>query len=238
MLDFSVPSSARDGLLAASKSDLARIFYSHDGRTAHKWLHYLDIYERHLQQYRGTDVRLLEIGVDQGGSLEVWRKYFGPAATIFGVDINPDCATRVNAPNQVRIGSQDDPAFLKRVVHEMGGIDIVLDDGSHIAHHQAASFAVLFPLLPEGGCYIIEDMHTAYWLGEHRGGLKRRGTAVELVKEMIDDLHRWYHAQRRPSHGPIGAVHVYDSIAIIEKRTASQPGHICVPGTRAPSRRR
>ena len=73
MPDLSVPSSARVGLLAESKSDMARIFYSHDGRTADKWLHYLDIYERHLQQYRGTDVRLLEIGVDQGGSLEVWR---------------------------------------------------------------------------------------------------------------------------------------------------------------------
>jgi hypothetical protein len=227
--ELSVPSSASDGLRAVSKSDLARIFYGHEGRTAHKWLHYLDIYERHLHQYRGTDFKFLEIGVSEGGSLEVWRKYFGSEATIFGIDINADCATRVTAPNQVRIGSQDDRDFLHNVVQEMGGIDVVLDDGSHIGSHQAMSFAVLFPLLREGGSYIIEDLHTAYWPGAHRGGLKRRGSAIELVKEMIDDMHRWYHTQKRPSHGPIGAVHVYDSIAIIEKRTAPRPGHIRVP---------
>lgn len=227
--DLSVPSSDKDRLLAESKSDLARIFYSHDGRTAHKWLHYFEVYERHLQQYRGRDVKFLEIGVSEGGSLEVWRKYFGPGATIFGIDVNPHCATRVDAPNQVRVGSQDDSDFLKRVVREMGGIDVVLDDGSHVGRHQAVSFSVLFPLLREGGLYIIEDMHTSYWPGEHFGGLKRRGTAIELVKEMIDDMHRWYHTQSRPSHGPIGAVHMYDSIAVIEKRTAPQPGHIRVP---------
>ena len=77
---------------------------------------------------------------------------------------------------------------------------------------------------------MIEDMHTAYWPGRFRGGLKRNGTAIELVKEMIDDMHRWYHSQRRPSHGSIGALHIYDSLAVIEKRALRQPGHIRVPG--------
>jgi hypothetical protein len=83
---------------------------------------------------------MLEIGVFKGGSLELWREYFGPAATIFGVDVNPKCADYVTAPNQVRIGSQDDALFLEKVVLEIGTLDIVLDDDSHIGHHQRRSF--------------------------------------------------------------------------------------------------
>jgi cephalosporin hydroxylase len=230
--DMELPTSAKEDLLARSQTDLARIFYSHDGRIIHKWLHYLDIYDRYLSEYRGSAVRFLEIGVSWGGSLEMWRKYLGPSATIFGIDVNPDCANHFDPPNQVRIGSQADGDFLKSVVAEMGGVDIVLDDGSHAAHHQSASFATLFPLLSEGGLYMMEDLHTAYWPGDHRGGLKRKGTAIELVKETIDDMHRWYHRQRRPSHGAIGAVHAYDSMAIIEKKHLPPPRHIRVPLSR------
>ncbi len=223
------PSTSRDRLRAELRSDFARIFYSHEGRIAHKWLHYLDVYDRYLTPYRETPVRMLEIGVNKGGSLEVWRKFLGEKATIVRIDINPECAERVDPPNQVRIGSQADPAFLRSVVEEMGGVDVVLDDGSHIADHQVASFATLFPLLAHGGLYMIEDMHTSYWSGIFKGGLKRRGTAVELVKETIDDLHRSYHRQNRPPHGAIRAVHAYDSLAIIEKGAMPRPAHIKIP---------
>jgi hypothetical protein len=97
---------------------------------------------------------MLEIGVWKGGSLDMWRKFFGPDATLFGVDINSDCARFDGKSASVRIGSQDDPEFLRGVVKEMGKVDIVLDDGSHIASHQRASFEALFPLLSEGGLYI------------------------------------------------------------------------------------
>ena len=174
-------------------------------------------------------MRFLEIGVFKGGSLEVWRDYLGPRATIFGIDIDPDCAAYVDAPNQVRIGSQADPKFLREIVAAMGGVDVVLDDGSHVARHQTISFATLFPLLSDGGLYMIEDTHTSYWPGWFFGGLKRKGTAVELIKETIDDMHRWYHWQKRPSHGPVRAVHAYDSVAVIEKQATPPPTHIFVP---------
>ena len=106
---------------------------------------------------------MLEIGVFMGGSLALWRKFLGPDAVIFGIDINPSCIAFDGQFACVRIGSQDDPQFLRSIVAEMGGIDVVLDDGSHIASHQRASFDLLFPLLSDGGHYIVEDMHTAYW---------------------------------------------------------------------------
>ena len=223
-----VPNSEKGRLLAEADNEFARVFFRHKGRVARKWIHYLEVYDRYLSGYRGSDVRLLEIGVDEGGSLEVWREYLGPHATIFGVDINAACADRVDPPNQCRIGSQDDPEFMRGVVAEMGGVDVVLDDGSHVAPHQQLTFAALFPLLPEGGLYMIEDMHTSYWPGGFKGGLRRKGTAIEMVKEAIDDMHRWYYKQRRQPLGPIGAIHVYDSLVVIEKRTSQQPRHIRV----------
>ena len=136
--------SERKRLMDESRSDLARLLYGHEGRLLWKWTHYADLYDRHFGPYRGKPIRMLEIGVFEGGSLELWREYFGPQAIIFGIYINPDCATKADEPNQVRIGSQADPDFLKSVVAEMGGVDIVLDDGSHIAAHQRSAFAPCF----------------------------------------------------------------------------------------------
>lgn len=211
---------------------LTDLFFAQQGRRVHKWVHYLGIYERYLKGYRGSDIKMLEIGVNKGGSLDLWRDYFGPSAKIFGIDIDPECANHVTAPNQVRIGSQDDPAFLKRVVEELGAPDIILDDGSHIGRHQRASFDVLFPLLKDNGLYIIEDMHSAYWHGLYEGGFRCKGTAIEHVKEMIDDMHAWYHnhATVSPARDRIGAIHVHDSITIIEKVSAKpRPTRVMVP---------
>jgi hypothetical protein len=227
----SVRPPAPEPLLAdtLARTEIGRLFAAHRGRVIDKWLWYFEAYERHFAPLRGRPIRLLEIGVFKGGSLELWRQYFGPDAVIFGVDIDPECAARVDAPNQVRIGSQADGAFLARVVSEMGGVDVVIDDGSHVAAHQRASFAALFPLLEEGGLYVIEDMHTSYWPGFHHGGNDRPGTAVEFAKQLIDDLHRSWHWRRRRPHGPVGAVHAYDSMVFIEKRQALPPYRVSAP---------
>jgi cephalosporin hydroxylase len=218
----------RSAFANQASGPLADLFFGHSGRVIHKWVHYLDIYERHFSPYRNTPFKMLEIGVSKGGSLEMWRQYFGDKATIFGIDINPACADRVTAPNQVRIGSQDDPEFLKKVVLEMGIPDIVLDDGSHIASHQQITFDVLFPLLKPGALYVIEDLHTSYWPAIYGGGHGRKKTAIGHVKQMIDDMHAWYHnsPEETPAKTEIGAIHMYDSIVFIEKVNKQQPGHL------------
>ena len=212
-----------------AKGDLAKIFFEHRGRMLWKWIHYLEIYERHFAPYRNKPVTMLEIGVFKGGSLEMWREYFGQAAIIFGIDKNPDFAGNVIAPNQVRIGSQDDPMFLQKVISEMGSPDIILDDGSHVGRHQRTSFEILFPRLGPGGLYVLEDLHTSYW-PPFEGGYQRKGTAIEHIKQMIDDMHAWYHHQplKTPAKTDIGAIHLYDSIVVIEKRHREQPAHLQV----------
>ena len=71
-------------------NDLERFFSSEDHHLITKWKHYFEIYDRYLSRYRDTAVNIMEIGVFHGGSLQMWRDYFGPAANIYGVDINPE----------------------------------------------------------------------------------------------------------------------------------------------------
>ena len=228
---FSIDSAEAEVRGEAASSELERQFYAHKGRVVHKWTHYLPIYDQYFARFRGTGIRMLEVGVFKGGSLELWRDYLGPSATIFGIDINPACAEYVSPPNVVRIGSQDDRKFLKAVVAEMGGVDLVLDDGSHIGRHQWVSFETLFPLLNEGGLYIIEDLHTSYWPGFAEGGYRRSGTAIALIKRLIDDMHGNYHNRPQLEASAtewIPAIHIYDSTVVIEKQRRSPPAHIQV----------
>lgn len=209
-------------------SPLEEMFSVKEGRPVTKWPHYLRFYERIFAIHRGQPVRMLEIGVQRGGSLELWRRYLGARAIIYGIDIDPECAQRVDPPNQVRIGSQDDPEFLLSVVREMGGgIDIVLDDGSHVASHQRTSFRTLWPRLSHGGVYVIEDLHSSYW-PEWEGGYRAPGSAIELVKDLIDDMHGWYHAEdpRHVSREELGQISIADSIVAIHKVKRGRPGFI------------
>ncbi|MFT6605156.1 MAG: hypothetical protein ACJA2X_000332 [Halocynthiibacter sp.] len=203
------------------------LFWSNTGPIVHKWHHYLPIYERYFGPYRDRNPRVLEIGVSKGGSLALWREYFGPDAIIFGVDIDPSCAKLNGQSGQVRIGSQDDPDFLKGVIEEMGGVDIILDDGSHISKHIRASLDTLFPLLENGGVYMIEDIHATYWKS-HKGGYQQRGSIVSDLRQMYDDMHHWYHneGQKIPATSDfLSAMHLYDSIAVLEKRQVPRPRH-------------
>ena len=204
-------------------------FFEHEGRVAHKWIHYLPIYDRLFSRFVGKAPRMLEIGVNKGGSLQLWRKVFGPEAVIYGIDIDPLTRDRAEAPNEVRIGSQDDPQFLRDVVQEMGGIDIVLDDGSHVQRHIISSFETLFPLLDSNGVYAIEDLQTSYWPGEHEGGWRRKGTAMEYLKAIVDDLNAQYHWSPHNAlyRDQIDEIRLFPSMAAIEKcPSKARLGHL------------
>ena len=204
------------------QGDLLDIYASTTETLVHKWHHYLPIYERYFGPWRnrpGQPVRFLEIGVSGGGSLAMWRRYFGPDAIIFGIDIDPACAAFNGQGGQVRIGSQADPDFLRSVAQEMGGVDVVLDDGSHVMEHIKASLQTLLPLVSLGGTYMIEDLHTAYW-PEYGGGFKAPDNFFNFIRASIDDMHQWYH--EAPMAHPelalqVAGLHVHDSIVVLDK---------------------
>ena len=212
---------------AKDRAGFEGIFWSNEGPIVHKWHHYLPIYERYFAPYKKLNPRFLEIGVSKGGSLSLWRKYFGPDAIIFGIDIDPSCAALDGKDGQVRIGSQDDPEFLANVVKEMGGVDIILDDGSHCSKHIRASLNTLFPLLEEGGTYMVEDLHATYW-ETHEGGYQEPNSIIGDIRQMYDDMHHWYHSEGQKIEATtdnLAALHLYDSIAVLEKSRVQQPCH-------------
>ena len=106
----------------------------------HKWDHYFDIYERYFSGYRGISVNLLEVGISHGGSLQIWREYFGKDANIFAIDINPECKKFEDEKTSIYIGSQDDEKFLKQVIDALPQLDILIDDGGHTMNQQLVSF--------------------------------------------------------------------------------------------------
>src|SRR5947209_16132590 len=102
-----------------------------DARVTLKWRHYFPAYERHFARFVNQDVTFLEIGTGEGGSSQMWKRFFGPHARIVSIDNRESCAQYSDDQVFVRIGSQSDPAFLDSLLAEFGPPDIVLDDGSH-----------------------------------------------------------------------------------------------------------
>ncbi len=202
-------------------------FLNHDGRVIDKWKHYFPAYERHFARYVNRPLTFLEIGCGEGGSLQMWKRYFGPHAQIVGVDIRPDCARFQEDQIAVRIGDQSDPVFLDSLIAEFGTPDIVLDDGSHIMHHIVASFGFLFPRTAADGVYMVEDLHTAY-MDEYGGGLRRPGTFIELCKTLLDELNAdWTRGELPPTTFTRDtlSMHFYDSVAVFERgRTTHKTG--------------
>jgi len=204
---------------------------AHSGHPFTKSWHYLEFYNDRLggiaESSRNgtlpTPLRILEIGVWQGGSLQLWRKFFGESAVIFGVDIEESCLQIPDPGGVVRIGSQTDSDFLAKVVQEMGGVDIVIDDGSHRCGDVIESFHTLFPLMSQGGYYFVEDLHTSYW-PQWQGGLRRPDTSIEFFKDLADVVNSDYFRKsptrngKVPEQRNIYSVEFVDSVSLVRKK--------------------
>lgn len=207
-----------------------------------KWDHYFEIYDHLLSRWYGRDISYLEIGVQNGGSLEVARKLFGPKAKIAGVDIDPACRRLETAgvADKVVIGSQVDEGCIEEVLRFMPEIDILIDDGSHVQAHMIMSFIRLFPSIREGGVYVIEDTHTNY-SPEHQESFLGiglydyfKGLAERLNIDFIDaDLRKSRYKvpreQRPPRNTPpdvcreIFSIEFFDSVIAVRKRRKQEP---------------
>jgi len=209
--------------LTKSLTEIARSFGT-DKAGIH---HYTPHYSRHLGHLRGEAFTMLEIGIggydreSQGGaSLRMWKEFF-PEAQILGLDIEDKSFV-----DEARIrsfqGDQTDEALLRRIEAEHGPLVVVIDDGSHRPEHIRETFRILFPRLPEGGIYAIEDTQTSYW--PEWGGSEDRsdaGTTMALVKDLVDGLNyeEYVDESYAPSYTDLNvvAVHCYHNLVFIEK---------------------
>lgn len=201
---------------------------------------YAQHYQRHFEHLRLRKMVVMEIGVggydnpDAGGqSLRAW-KWFFPNSLIVGIDIYE----KRHEEERIRIfqGSQDDGAFLQRVVAEVGRPDIVIDDGSHISAHVIESFRVLFPLLQDNGIYVVEDTQSSYWptWGGVLDDRNRLDTSMGFCKSLIDGLNytEFLNEAYAPSYYDLNiiAMHFYHSMVFMQKGANDEKSNMVTNG--------
>ncbi|MBR0679527.1 glycosyltransferase [Roseomonas eburnea] len=213
---------------------LTELFLAHEGRISNKWEQYLSIYDHELAGFREAEepARLVEIGVQNGGSLELWAKFLPPGSTILGIDVDPECAKLTFEGNvEILTGDATDPAELDRLLGDRQ-FDIVIDDGSHRSRDISATFRACFSRVAPGGLYLIEDLHASH-RSAYGTGLRAPGAALEWLKGLVDAVHA-DHLEAgaapdpdtlsflRSMNGGIARIAFYDSVAAIERLPASK----------------
>jgi hypothetical protein len=200
---------------------------------------YTPHYQAHLKKFKFKRIHLLEIGVggyedpqNGGSSLRMWKKYF-PFGKIFSFDIFDKSALQ---ERRIKIfqGSQVDADFLDKVIQEMGTIDVIIDDGSHINEHVIETFKLLFPKLKDGGIYIIEDTQTSYWpyYGGDSEDLKNPNTMMNYFKGLLDSMNNKEfiipNYQQTYFDKKIISMHFYHNLIFIYKGNNDEESNIVV----------
>ena len=198
-------------------------------KRCHKFIHYFELYEKHFEKYVGKSPRILEIGVFGGGSLELWKEYFGPGTTVVGVDKNTQCKKYEEEDIEIIIDDQTNKELWFDMPSE--NFDIIIDDGSHICSHQITTLEMTYRLIKEGGTYWCEDVHTSYYEA-FGGGLYSPTSFISFTKSIIDVIND-YHTKRiyKTGENPLNkldpdfvntfddiqGIHFYDSVVVIDK---------------------
>lgn len=205
-----------------SSNDLRTYFDAvESGPGIWKWMHYFDIYHRHLEKFRGKPVNVLEIGIYSGGSIGMWKAYFGPRCHVYGVDIEPACKIYEGRGVEIFIGDQADRGFWTHFKDRVPNLDVVIDDGGHLVDQQVATLEELLPHLRPGGVYLCEDIHRASnRLGYYISGLSQRLNGGDRPEANPDDDDRRLVARASAFQGAIDSVHMYPFVVVIEKRDA------------------
>lgn len=182
---------------------------------------YMRHYCRHFGALMEQPIRLLELGIHEGGSLKMWLELF-PNATVAGLDLNPPAMPQ-HPRLRVYAGDQSDERLLDRIAGEVApdGFDIVIDDASHMGRPSRVSFANLFARhLKPGGIYVLEDWGTGYWPKWPDGQRFKGDTSADaivrsddsrphaagmvgLVKDLVDEVG--IADVTHPTHGGAGA---------------------------------
>jgi hypothetical protein len=208
-----------------------------------KWSHYSTVYDELFDSYRNRfDLKVLEIGVQYGGSQRILKQYFHDSATIMGIDIDRSCLD-LDTGTQIRIGNSRDKKFLLSTIEEMGGVDIIIDDGSHRSSDQKISFEILFPLLSNGGIYIVEDLeHSYFW---ESGGIPFLPSTfwnyAKRTTELLNNTFRIYPklGTLKLEHSDLFSIKFYPQLIAFQKLTSnnlfvSKVGHQYPEGSNGP----
>jgi cephalosporin hydroxylase len=208
-------------IASRAPTELCRIAARHD---TDKGVDFTSVYHSLLSHVREAPLRLLEIGLYNGGSLRMWREYL-PNATLHGIDVDRrTLAYELEIPGtKVRLVDQADARALRAFVDELGGsYDVIVDDGGHTMEQQIVSFEVLFPHVVSGGIYVIEDLGTSYFVEYGGRPIGEDGTAVAHMKRLVDAVQ---HEHMTPGHESIHSAVSRVELAQVRRDVASMQFH-------------
>lgn len=170
---------------------------------------YFEVYDYLFNNYRGLPITFVEVGVLGGGSLLMWRDFFGPQARIIGVDLNPEAKELEDDGFEIFIGSQSDSEFWKTFTDAVGPVDILLDDGGHTYEQQIVTTEMMLQNIRDGGLLVVEDTHTSY----QDGFGARRHSFINYVKRLMDliNFRHWSLKSSRKDHR-VWSIEIFDSI--------------------------
>lgn len=234
---------------------LLELYQEHEGKVSDKWTLYLAEYDRLFSAYRGQPVRLFEIGIQNGGSLDIWSKYFPHAEKLIGCDINPDCAQLSYDDPRIAlvIGDANTSEAEAEVLAHSERFDLIIDDGSHTSIDIIRTFSRYFSRLNDGGLYVVEDLHCSYWQ-EFGGGLYAPYSSVAFFKRLADVVNQQHWGVDKTSTdilegftaafdapfdaavlATVHSIEFVNSICIVRKapKTANQLGSRFIAGTQA-----
>ena len=192
-----------------------------------KWLHYFEIYNRHFEKFYGKNINIMEVGVNRGGSLQIWKQMFGESANIYGVDITENCKQFEDDQIKIYIGDQADRNFWRKIREEIPKLDILIDDGGHYMDQQIVTFEEMFDHVKEDGVYMCEDTGSSYNPKKYHSGYKKDGTFIEYSKNFVDYIHAWfsneYNFEVNKYSRNMHSVHFYPGVVAVEKKTMYSP---------------
>lgn len=190
----------------------------------HKWHHYLPLYDRYFKRFRevGTStskIIIIEIGVQKGGSLDMWNAYFGKDnCEIYGIDIDPECKKLEHENIKIFIGDQENIEFLRHLKANVPSPHILIDDGGHSMKQQINTFKELFSHVQPGGIYLCEDTHSSYW-PVCNGVVRDSYTFIEYTKSLIDEMHGYQQNPNRITDFTLSCsgIFYHESMVFFEK---------------------
>lgn len=197
------------------------------------WMEYAERYQTHMPDPRdlernGEKIRLLEIGVQSGGSVRVWKQFYGKNLIYTGLDIDSRCkrSESIKEDIYIEIGSQDNASVLKNLCEKYGPFDVIIDDGGHSNHTITTSLVYFFPkdaCLRQNALYIVEDTHTVA-NGVDYGIKDIPSTLFSMVHKYWADREGQtdYDENYVDFAGKIKEIHLYDSMIFI-KRGIQEP---------------
>ena len=170
-----------------SRSEIYKIFKK-SKKSSVKWTSYFQVYDQIFKKYKNKKITFVEVGVANGGSLFVWKKYFSKKSRIIGIDLNPEAIKLRKDGFEIYIGNQTKKEFWNNFYRKIGKVDILLDDGGHKNLQQISTVHYSLPHIKNDGIIVVEDTHTSFIKKQFNNPSKY--SFINFCNVIISSIHK------------------------------------------------